>query len=145
MITVREATDEDAEVIAELNNAFNGVHRRPKKIRKYMGAPKSTETILLAEELGSTLGFLCFQVLGSVCYDTPWVEVTELYVMPTHRGRGAGRALVEDAMRRARAAGASELLLRTNTKNDAAQDLAARIGLEAAPQIVFRAILGGAA
>lgn len=145
MITVREATDADAQVIAELNSAFNGVQRRAEQIRERMGASGSTETILLAEELGSTLGFLCFQALGSVCYDTPWVEITELYVLPTHRGLGSGRALVEEAMRRAKEAGASELLLRTNTRNGAAQNLAARIGLEAAPQIVFRSILQGAA
>ena len=145
MITVREATEADAQVLAELNDAFNGVQRSAEKIREQVRAAESTETILLAEELGSILGFLCFQVLESVCYDTPWVEITELYVVPTHRGHGAGRGLVEEAMRRAEEAGASELLVRTNRQNGIAQNLLARIGLETAPQIVFRSFLRGAA
>jgi ribosomal protein S18 acetylase RimI-like enzyme len=145
MITVREATEADAQVLAELNDAFNGVQRSAEQIREQMRAAESAETILLAEELGSTLGFLCFQALGSVCYDTTWVEITELYVVPAHRGHGAGRALVEEAMRRAEEADASELLLRTNVKNSVAQNLFARIGLETAPQIVFRSFLRGAA
>lgn len=145
MITVREAIVADAQVLAELNNAFNDVHRSAEQIRERMRAAESAETILLAEELGSTLGFLCFQALGSVCYDTPWVEITELYVVPTHRGHGAGRALVEEALRRAEKARASEVLVRTNTKNTVAQNLFARVGLETASQIVFRSFLRGAA
>jgi ribosomal protein S18 acetylase RimI-like enzyme len=73
------------------------------------------------------------------------VEITELYVVPTHRDHGAGRALLQEAMRRAEVAGASELLLRTNAGNSVAQSLFARMGLEATPQIVFRSLLRGAA
>ena len=91
------------------------------------------------------VGFLCSQALRSLCYDEPWVEITELYVVPAHRGRGAGRALVGAAMRRAQEAGASEVVLRTNARNSAAQNLFARIGLEAAPQLVFRTFFRGAA
>jgi ribosomal protein S18 acetylase RimI-like enzyme len=145
MITIREATEADAQVVAELNDAFNGIRRSVEQIRQQMRAAESAETILLVEELGSTVGFLCFQALGSVCYDTPWVEITELYVVPIHRGHGAGRALIEEAMRRAGEAGASEVLLRTNTNNAVAQNVFARIGLETAPQIVFRTFQRGAA
>lgn len=143
MIEVREASEEDAQVLAELNTAFNGVQRSPELIHAQMRGAAVAETILLAEELGSTLGFLCFQVLWSVCYDAPWVEITELYVVPPHRGHGAGRALLEEARRRAEVAGASELLLRTNVKNSVAQSLLDRIGFAAAPQMVFRSVLRG--
>lgn len=145
MITVREATEADAQVLAELNDAFNGVQRSAARIRERMRAAESTETILLADESGSIRGFLCFHALESVCYDTPWVEITELYVVPTHRCHGAGRALIEDAKRRAEEAGASELLVRTSRQNDIAQKLLAQSGLETAPQIVFRSVLRGAA
>jgi GNAT superfamily N-acetyltransferase len=145
MIRVREATEADALVLAELTSAFNVTQRSAEQIRAQMRTSEFAETILLAEELGSALGFLCFHVLRSVCYDTPWVEITELYVVPKHRGQGAGRALLEEAMGRTQRAGASELLLRTNAKNRVAQNLFVRIGLEAAPQIVFRTTLRGAA
>ena len=144
MITVREATEHDAQVLAALNDAFNGVRRSTEEIRRAMHAAAQEKT-LLAEESGAAVGFLCCQALRSVCYDEPWVEITELYVAPTHRGRGAGRALIDAAIRHAQEAGASEVVLRTNARNSAAQNLFARIGLEAAPQLVFRTFLQGAA
>jgi len=73
-----------------------------------------------------------------MCYDLPWVEITELYVAPTHRRRGAATALLREAEVRAADTGASELLARTNTKNGPAQTLLRRIGLDAAPHVVFR-------
>lgn len=145
MIIIREATEADTGILAELNNAFNDVQRSAEQIRAQVAAADSPETILLAEELGSVIGFLCFQALRSVCYDPPWFEITELYVVPNNRGHGAGRALAEEAMRRAREAGASEVVLRTNTNNRIAQNLCARIGLAPAPQVVFRSVLPGAA
>ncbi len=145
MITVREATENDAQVLAELNDAFNGVRRSTEEVRRTMHAAVSQERILLAEESGAPVGFLCCQALCSVCYDEPWVEITELYVAPTHRGRGAGRALMDAAIRYAQEASASEVVLRTNARNSAAQNLFARIGLEAAPQLVFRTFFRGAA
>jgi ribosomal protein S18 acetylase RimI-like enzyme len=144
MVTVREATEADAQVLSELNNEFNGVRRSPEEIRQQMRTAGSSETILVVEELGSTIGFLCFQALRSVCFEPPWVELTELYVVPPRRGHGAGRALLEEAARRAVAAGASELVLRTNVRNAAAQHLFARGGFEAAPHIVYRRVLRGA-
>ena len=138
MLRVRVATEADAQIVAELNKAFNGVQCSAEQIRAQMRASDLAETILLAHDHSSILGFLCYHVLWSACHDAPWVEVTELYVAPTHRRRGAGRALLEETLRRAEAAGASELVLRTNAKNSGAQSLFARIGLEAAPQIVFR-------
>jgi N-acetylglutamate synthase-like GNAT family acetyltransferase len=83
MITIRDATEADAEALAELNHEFNGVRR-------------SAEEIL------------------------------------------------EEASRRAEAAGASELVLRTNARNAAAQQLFERGGFEAAPHIVYRRVLRGA-
>ena len=138
MIAIREASECDAEVLAELNAAFNSVQRGADHIRAQITASGSTETVLLAEELSSIVGFLCFQTLTSVCYDAPWCEITELYVVPSHRRRGAGRLLVAEVIRRAEEVNASELLVRTNSNNRIAQDLCAGIGLETVPQVVFR-------
>jgi ribosomal protein S18 acetylase RimI-like enzyme len=144
MITVREATALDADQVAALNHAFNAVEREVHRIRQSLLAETSPETVLVAEEAGAVIGFLCLQTLRSVCYDAPWVEITEVYVAPTHRGRGAGQALVRQAEVRAEKAGASELLLRTNHRNAAAQTLFKRMGLDAAPHVVFRRFYAGA-
>jgi hypothetical protein len=50
MIGVREATEADAQVLAELNNAFNGVQRSAEQICAQMRAAEFAETILLADE-----------------------------------------------------------------------------------------------
>src|SRR5262249_32044980 len=96
-----------------------------------------TETVLVAEESVSIVGFLCFQVLRSICYDQPWVEITELYVRPSHRRNGTGLALVSAAIESAKTAGASELVLRVNVENDAARNLYAKAGLSALPDAVL--------
>jgi len=138
MITVREATEDDAQVLAELNTVFNGVRRSTAEIQHAMKAAAPQEDTLLAEESGTVVGFLCYQALHSLCYDEPWVEITELYVVPAQRGHGAGKALVEAAMSRAQEAGASELVVRTNVRNSAAQNLCTQMGLEAAPLAELR-------
>lgn len=142
MIIVREASALDADRLAALNDAFNAVARDVHRIRESL-AEALPETVLVAEEAGTVIGFLCLQTLRSVCYDAPWVEITELYVAATHRGRGAGQALLRQAEVRAAKAGASELLLRTNNENVAAKALVKRMGLDAAPQVVFRRLYAG--
>jgi GNAT superfamily N-acetyltransferase len=145
MITVREATEDDAQVLAELNTVFNGVSRSTAEIQRAMKATAPHEDTLLAEESGTVVGFICCQALHSLCYEEPWVEITELYVVPARRRHGVGKALVEAAMRRAQEVGAFELVVRTNVRNSAAQHLCTEMGLEAAPQLVFRTFFSGAA
>lgn len=145
MITIREAKPGDADELATLNRAFNGVDRDRDRIRQFLLEPSSEETVLVGEDAGNIIGFLCLQTLRSMCYDSAWVEITELYVVPGHRGRGIGEALVRDAEVRAKNAGASEMLLRTNSENGRAQALCRRAGLEAASHVVFRRSYSGVA
>ncbi|MGP3535229.1 GNAT family N-acetyltransferase [Microbacterium sp. RD1] len=60
----------------------------------------------------------------------PRFEVKHLYVCDAGRGRGWGRMLLEDLERRAREAGAAELVLDTHHTLDAAGALYARSGFE---------------
>lgn len=140
MISVRRARPDDAGRLADLNRAFNGVERAPDGLAAALAAAHATETVLVAEESETLIGFLCLQTLRSMCYEAPWVEITELYVTPAHRGRGAGEALLREAVARATEAGASELLVRTNEANGPAQRLFERVGLERARQRVFRCV-----
>jgi ribosomal protein S18 acetylase RimI-like enzyme len=142
MIQIRKATERDSKSLAELNQAFNGVNRTSDQIRRVLQTSAATETVLVAEESGAVVGFACLQTLHSICYDSPWTEITELYVKQTHRSSGVGKALVRDAIRQAQESGASEILLRTNVKNEAAQSLFTRFGLEPAPELVFHKRVG---
>jgi ribosomal protein S18 acetylase RimI-like enzyme len=56
--------------------------------------------------------------------------LTDVLVMPAHRRRGVGRALVEDAIGRARAARLRQLTLFVAADNTEARRLYARLGFE---------------
>jgi ribosomal protein S18 acetylase RimI-like enzyme len=140
MIQIRKAHESDAPHLAELNHAFNGVKRSSDDIRHCLQRTGSTETVLVAEEAGAVVGFACIQLFHSFCYDSPSAEIAELYVIPEFRRRGAGGALVREAISLARQNGASEILLHTNVKNDAAKNLFTQVGLKIAPEVVFATV-----
>lgn len=142
-MTIRRATPADAERLAVLNRDFNGVQRALDEVQ-YALRNSSLETVLVAEDGGVTVGFLCLQTLHSVCYDKPWVEITEPYVAPAHRRRGAGASLLSEAQVIAERAGASEVLLRSNGENVSVRALCMGIGLEPASHVVFRRSYGRA-
>jgi len=137
MIRIREAAYSDCECLAKLNQAFNGVTRSSQEIEAYISADGPTEIVLVAEDSGVVVGFACLHTLRSFCYDPPWMEITELYVAPSHRRAGTGARLIDDAIRRAAEVGASEVLVRTNGSNGAAKGLFSHCGLQQAPHIVF--------
>lgn len=138
--TVRLATDADALRLGMLNREFNGPECAwmPDATQ----ASDRGEVTLVAECDGRVVGFACLHVLHSACYAHPWAELTELYVEPAFRGRGAGVALLREAERCARDRSASELLLLTNHRNEVARRLFVRAGLVASENIVYRKSLG---
>lgn len=62
-------------------------------------------------------------------------EFRTLAVAPTGRGRGVGRALVEDCLRRARAAGLTEVLLCSLDEMHPAHRLYVALGFERRPDL----------
>jgi len=72
---------------------------------------------------------------GSVSRERP--EVRLLAVGPAARGRGIGKALVEECARRARRAGATALTLHTTDMMQFAVRLYEGMGFERAPEIDF--------
>ncbi len=79
--------------------------------------------IFLAEHDGVLLGYLfghCENAkrATSVMADgTPYFEIEELYVVPTHRSKGIGSALFRHAEQEVKNAGIQFLMLSTATKN----------------------------
>ena len=67
-----------------------------------------------------------------------WPELRLLAVAPGARGSGMGRLLVEECIRRARAAGARELGLHTSASMHVARALYERMGFVRAPAFDFR-------
>lgn len=57
-----------------------------------------------------------------------WAEVKRMWVVPSERGKGVSKALLDDLESRAREEGVSLLRLETGVKNDAALALYSRAG-----------------
>lgn len=74
---------------------------------------------------------------GEYTHALPAPELRLLAVPESARGRGVGRALVEECIRRARLAGASALGLHTSKSMAPARDLYLRMGFERAPETDF--------
>jgi ribosomal protein S18 acetylase RimI-like enzyme len=123
VIRIRPAAPADAPALARLNEAFNGVSDTAERIAARLAACAAIETPLLAELDGRIGGFACLRVVPCVLYAEPYAELTELYVDPSFRRRGLGRALIARAEELARERGAADLIILTGVGNAAAQAL----------------------
>jgi ribosomal protein S18 acetylase RimI-like enzyme len=124
---IRRAAPADAGEIARLLHDFNNEYSEPTP-----GVPALTEhsrrllaagemTVLLAGEGPDGIALVRFR--NSVWTGGPEVHLQELYVVPTLRGRGIGRALLEATIALAREAGAAGVDLNTGATDTAARAL----------------------
>ena len=112
----------DAPALHRLNTAFNGEGLPDAEMIRAALANNPQELTCIAECDGRTVGFLCAQVLSSWCYETPTVEISELYVEEGHRRRGAARQLMQLAQEiAAQRFGATDAVLLTGGRNLNAQ------------------------
>lgn len=92
---VRLATETDAEMLAQLNIAFNGPGDASLEHIRASLRENQQEVVIVDEANGILTGFLCLQIKRSFCYDTCAPEITELYVQPEYRRQGiASRMLL---------------------------------------------------
>ena len=79
--------------------------------------------IFLAEQDGEILGYLfgheekSERTSSIMVGGTPYFEIEELYVVPSHRSKGVGRMLFHDVEQAVKAAGIDFIMLSTATKN----------------------------
>lgn len=100
-------------------------------------------TRLVAELDGTIVGSAALHAPDSAAYGdlaaiTPWPEVRLVAVDPKARGRGVARALVDECVRRARAAGATVLGLHSSRSMRAALRLYERMGFVRDPEHDFQ-------
>lgn len=79
--------------------------------------------LIAVDDTNTNLGCGGIRLLGPGSPDGLRFEVKHLYLRPTARGRGLGRALLAELESRARGFGASELVLDTNASLEAAGGL----------------------
>ncbi len=99
-------------------------------------------TVLVAERAGEVVGvcqlivFRHLQARGGRC-----AEIESVHVHPDHRGAGVGSALLDEAVRRARALGCYRIQLTSNTARPDAHRFYERFGL-APTHVGFKMPLG---
>lgn len=129
---IRRATAQDAEVVAQLLRDFNLEYDEPAPAQELMA-----ERIRALLAHGDTIILLAGEPPCAVSVTrfrpglwSPKLEsyLAELYVVPDRRGRGIGRALMEETMAAARAKGADTMELGTGEADVSARGLYESLG-----------------
>lgn len=85
---IRLANADDACQLEILNNGFNGVGETTLEGIKRSLLNNKQEIVVVAEDKGQLVGFVCVQLKKSFCYDDYMPEITEAYVKPDYRKQG---------------------------------------------------------
>jgi ribosomal protein S18 acetylase RimI-like enzyme len=135
-VTTRPAESRDLEAVAALFDAYRQFYEKPADLalaRRYLTErfQRRESVILVAENAtGDIVGFTqLYPAFCSVLADRTYV-LYDLFVTPSARGTGAGRALMEAAEAHARKAGAARLQLETAKTNRIGQSLYESCGWE---------------
>lgn len=128
-VTTRRAVQGDLDAIAPLFDAYRQFYEKPADpalARRFLDERirKDESVIFVAVDAGGTIvGFTqLYPAFCSVAADRIYV-LYDLFVTPSARGTGAGRALMETAEAFARQSGAVRLQLQTATTNIVGQTL----------------------
>lgn len=105
-VAVRPATPADAELIVELIRALaeyerepDAVRATPEGIRRWLFGERPYAECVIAEGGGQALGFALFFHNFSTWQGRPGIWLEDLFVRPSQRGLGAGKALFEHVAR----------------------------------------------
>ena len=135
-VTTRPAESRDVEAVAALFDAYRQFYEKPADLalaRRYLTErfQRRESVILVAENAtGDIVGFTqLYPAFCSVLADRTYV-LYDLFVTPSARGTGAGRALMEAAEAHARKTGAARLQLETAKTNRIGQSLYESCGWE---------------
>jgi ribosomal protein S18 acetylase RimI-like enzyme len=131
-LSVRSAQPADAETVGQLLHEFNvefddptpGPAKLSARVRELLGLQEIT--VLLGGPGPDGLAVLRFR--PAIWTDALECYLAELYVVPQHRGRGLGRALMQAAIDCARARGASHMDLGTGEDDVVARALYESLG-----------------
>jgi len=125
--TVRAELD-DLEALVPLFDGYRSFYRQPSDLagaRAFLAErlKRDESVIFIAMVDGAAVGFTqLYPVFSSVSMKRLWL-LNDLFVAPTGRRAGAGRALLDRAERWARETGAKGLTLSTEITNATAQRL----------------------
>lgn len=131
-VVVRTATQDDVDTAAALFRGYLDFYEvaveDPGRPRAFLAEriARDESLVLLADLPGDeagTVGFAqVYRTHSSLALAPVWI-LSDLYVAPPGRRSGAGRALLREVLRRAKAAGVAGVQLETGYDNHVAQGL----------------------
>lgn len=151
-LQIREALPEELDLVAAVTVAGFDRHRAPSPERLALlrdAAGRARDGLLLVaadDTTGELVGTASLLRAGTRYARQAYpgeAELRLLAVLPHHRGRGAGYALLAEAIEQARGWGAEAVVLDTGAGNHTAQRLYYRLGFHRAPEREGR-VVGGA-
>jgi len=149
-ITIRDARRDEWDAVRDLTLDAYSVYATIMEPEAWAGLDGAVRRALesemaqriVADEDGTLIGSVMLFPASTAAYGEytdalPAPELRLLAVPESARGRGVGRALVEECIRRARLSGAGALGLHTSKSMATARDLYLRMGFERAPETDF--------
>lgn len=127
-VRVREADERDATALALLLSDSSGLATTAAQVEARLRRSRGFELCLVAEVEGRVVGFGGLRCLPCLGEDTPYAELSELFVSIESRRLGIGEALVAALEARARAAGAMGWSVIVDPKNEPARSLYQKLG-----------------
>lgn len=153
MIVIRDARDDELAAAAEAMVAAYQEYIPPNPTGEFLAYREEIRdvrsrvglaTLIVAEEAGRILGTVTYYPDARREENAPWppgwAVIRLLGVAPDVRGRGVGRALTEECIRRARAAGCPAVGLHTTAFMAVARAMYERMGFVRMPELDFRPV-----
>ena len=129
-MVVRDVRERDAEAISQLITEFTQLPTTATQIQQRLARSRGIEHPILAEIDGHVVGFASVRLLNYLGEEAPYAEISELFVSAPYRRQGIAQALMTELEVRARAAGASGLVVLTAADNHPAKALYQAMGYE---------------
>ena len=137
MIRIREITENEQNLFDDLQGLIGQLTERPASRERLAEMIADPHVILLvAEAEGRRIGILTLALYDTLTARRGWVE--DVVVDAAFRGCGAGRALVEAAVRRSAELGIDTLSLTSAPRRTAAGTLYRSEGFREAETTLFR-------
>ncbi len=136
-LTIRKAIDSDFQNIKELvNQLYDGLDVKDgkekdfkiDKFKKFLKDPRLK--IYVADIDGKVIGYLTINFNKALLDIGTTAIIDELVVHKNYRGRGIGNRLVDNAVRKARELGCSEIGVGTECENEKAREFYKRCGFD---------------
>jgi GNAT superfamily N-acetyltransferase len=153
LVTVRDAREDERDAIRELTLRAYAPYAQvmvpaawaalERALRAGLAWEQPAVQCVVAERDGALVGSVLLyppaaDAYGGAAGRVNWPEVRLLAVAPEARGQGVGRALMDECVRRARRAGATQLGLHTSRSMGAAVRMYERMGFVRAPEQDFQ-------